>query len=178
VNARSAGKKRQRQRRIARLPMARTLFISPPHGDPRPVPRSAACEQTRGSRPKKRSDLLPREVQEQLFSATATHAPVSIDARRYGFVGGWALDQNQCRESGGRGPLTISANRAETFGERGLSTCEFASTTQESANVWRTKAVCSYDGKRWTANIKLSLNGNRLTWESERSPATYLRCSN
>ena len=42
--------------------------------------------------------------------------------------------------------------------------------------TWTVKAVCSFNGKSWTANINLTRAGELLTWSSERGLVQYRRC--
>jgi hypothetical protein len=37
-------------------------------------------------------------------------------------------------------------------------------------------ATCSDQRSRWTANVRLEIRGDRLTWSSERGSQTYVRC--
>ena len=126
-------------------------------------PRSQkALRDFRGAQGIGNSDTWDEKAQQDLFSATAVRAPATGT-----FVGGWGANADQCRS-----PVTISARRAE-----GLSTtCQFNSTQRESANEWRIQATCADERDRWSANIRLTLAGRRLTWASERGTITYLRC--
>jgi peptidoglycan hydrolase-like protein with peptidoglycan-binding domain len=112
-----------------------------------------------------------RATQDRLFSAAAKRAPITSDI---GFVGRWATNLRECRQSpSGRGSLVISARRAEAFG----GVCEFGPTERETQNMWRLQATCAYNRDRWTANIRFTLDGNTLIWSSERGATKYVRCS-
>ena len=115
------------------------------------------------------NDSWDSQVQERLFSTSAMPSPVGANTLDNGFVGGWGVDANQCRQ----GPLTITTQKAEAFG----AICEFASIKRESSNEWRAQATCTNEGKRWQANIRLTTVGNKLTWSSERGTTSYTRCS-
>jgi hypothetical protein len=124
--------------------------------------------------PESKSEAAPKPLpQEQTSSSRAgTDVPGTRVNPRLDFIGSWGTDIKDCRV--GKGDLlSISANRAEAFGGK----CEFIATTQETISNWRVRADCSRRGERWKANIKLTLNGNRLTWSSERGTITYVRCS-
>jgi hypothetical protein len=108
------------------------------------------------------NDTWDEEAERGLFSPTAVRAPASGT-----FVGGWAINVDQCRS-----PLQINTQRAEAFG----ATCQFNSTQRESANEWRIRASCADEHDQWNANIRLTLGGSRLIWASERGTVTYLRC--
>jgi hypothetical protein len=115
------------------------------------------------------SGAPPKPLPEKQTSAS-TSGPDSPDApviAHLDFVGTWGL--KNCRE-----PFSISASRAQGYGGR---KCEFIQTTQETVNTWHVPADCSRGVERWKANIKLTLNGNKLIWSSERGTFTYVRCS-
>jgi peptidoglycan hydrolase-like protein with peptidoglycan-binding domain len=114
------------------------------------------------------SDSWDEQSQQALFSAAAARVPATGT-----FVGGWGLNVNQCRQApDNRSPLRIDTRHAEAFS----TTCQFNSTQRESANEWRIRASCADEHGQWSANIRLTLAGSRLTWTSERGTATYLRC--
>jgi peptidoglycan hydrolase-like protein with peptidoglycan-binding domain len=113
-------------------------------------------------------DSWDRQSQQALFSAAAVRVPATGT-----FVGGWGINVDQCRQApDNRSPLRIDARHAEAFS----TTCQFNSTQRESANEWRIRASCADEHGQWSANIRLTLAGSRLTWTSERGTATYLRC--
>ena len=57
----------------------------------------------------------------------------------------------------------------------GETTCSFK-TGKRVGNTWTFAAVCSDTRRRWKANVRMSVRGNRLTWSSERGKQTYVRC--
>jgi hypothetical protein len=90
------------------------------------------------------------------------------------FVGGWADDTGECRQYQNHGapPLVISTHAAKTASSK----CDFRFIRQEAASRWRIVALCSREGKSWTAHVDLTLAGSDLTWSSERGTARYIRC--
>jgi DNA-binding helix-hairpin-helix protein with protein kinase domain len=111
-------------------------------------------------------------TQTAMFSANAApyvNVPLSNGPL---FVGGWTNVNGQCGDPGDPPPLRITTTRAETDG--GL--CEFKSVRPDGQNVWRVLAVCSSRGQSWQANVKLTVNGSKLRWVSERPEAVYFRC--
>jgi hypothetical protein len=58
----------------------------------------------------------------------------------------------------------------------GKTSCRFTKEPVQNGNVWSVAALCSNAGDRWRASIRLTLNGNRLTWASERGTQMYTRC--
>ena len=148
-------------KRIQRRLMELGFLAAPANGTWGPRSQRALRD-FRGAQGIGNSDTWDEKAQQDLFSATAVRAPATGT-----FVGGWGANADQCRS-----PLTISARAAAAFG----TTCEFNSTQRESANEWRIQATCADERDRWSANIRLTLAGRRLTWASERGTITYLRC--
>jgi hypothetical protein len=89
------------------------------------------------------------------------------------FIGGWADDTDECRQSQNRRALlVISAHAARTASAK----CDFQSVRREAASRWHIVAQCSREGESWSAHVDLNLAGANLTWSSERGTATYVRC--
>ena len=90
-------------------------------------------------------------------------------------VGIWAPDAGTCSARNFRErvlPAVINTDGAwagETF-------CLFKNKTQTETG-WRVVAVCSNPRESWTANVRLTVDGNRLTWTSKRGTQSYSRCS-
>jgi hypothetical protein len=89
------------------------------------------------------------------------------------FIGGWADDTDECRQSQHHSaPLVISAHAARTA----IAKCDFQSVKRAAASRWHIVAQCSREGESWSAHVDLKLAGSSLTWSSERGTATYIRC--
>jgi len=90
------------------------------------------------------------------------------------FVGVWAPDPGSCTMRlfrQGTLPTFINLDGAwagETF-------CAFKEKEQTETG-WKVVARCASSRERWTANIRLTVNGNRLTWTSGRGTQSYTRC--
>ena len=90
------------------------------------------------------------------------------------FVGVWAPDTDSCSMRlfrQGTLPAFIYLEGAwagETF-------CAFKEKEQTETG-WKVVARCANSRERWTANIRLTINGNRLTWTSGRGSQSYTRC--
>jgi hypothetical protein len=90
-------------------------------------------------------------------------------------VGVWTPDGDSCsarklRE--GVLPAVINAEGAwagETF-------CAFKNK-EETETGWKVVAKCSSPRERWTANVRLTVHDNRLTWTSKRGTQVYTRCA-
>jgi hypothetical protein len=90
------------------------------------------------------------------------------------FVGIWGVDASACSPRLNRKgflPAVIDGQGAwagETF-------CAFE-RKKRTARGWDVVANCSNAQDRWTANVRLILTGDQLTWTSERGSQRYLRC--
>jgi hypothetical protein len=90
------------------------------------------------------------------------------------FVGIWGSDASACSPRLNRKgflPAVIDGEGAwagETF-------CTFE-RKKHTAEGWDVVAKCSNTHDRWTANVRLIINGDQLTWTSERGSVSYLRC--
>jgi hypothetical protein len=90
------------------------------------------------------------------------------------FVGIWGVDASACSARLNRKgflPAIIDGEGAwagETF-------CTFE-RKRRTAQGWNVVASCSNAHDRWTANVRLIINGDQLTWTSERGSQSYLRC--
>ncbi len=60
------------------------------------------------------------------------------------------------------------AGAGETF-------CAF-DRKKRTASGWDVVANCSNTHDRWSANVRLTINGDQLTWTSERGSVSYHRC--
>lgn len=118
--------------------------------------------------------------QQELAAATpvphppADHAdPESV--KKAAIVGVWTPDEGTCSARTLRAgvlPAVISAEGAwagETF-------CAFKDKKETETGL-RVVAKCSNPRERWTANVHLTVNDNRLTWTSKRGTQTYTRCA-
>ena len=119
------------------------------------------------------TDVWDDAAQSALFSDTAKAYALGSYSSDFAFVGGWTNEIGACGTPGELPPLRITATRAETDG----GACEFKSVRPDGQNAWRVSAVCSSGGKSWQANVRLTLNGSKLRWVSERPETIYYRCS-
>ena len=107
--------------------------------------------------------------------AAAAQSNANSDDAVVTFVGVWAPDAGTCsarefRE--GTLPAVISNDGAwagETF-------CMFTNKKQTETG-WNVVAKCSNPRERWTANVRLTVKDNRLTWTSKRGAQAYTRCA-
>jgi hypothetical protein len=91
-----------------------------------------------------------------------------------GFVGIWGTEVSACSprlNQQGLLPAVIDGEGAWA----GETRCAFQ-RKKRAADGWSVVASCFNAHDRWTANIRLVVNGDRLTWTSERGSQSYLRC--
>ncbi len=111
-------------------------------------------------------EIWDKATERRLFSGDAEQAEA--------FVGIWGIDASACsprRNRKGFLPAVIDGEGAwagETF-------CTFERKKHTAAG-WDVIANCSNTHERWTANVRLIINGEQLTWTSERGSVSYLRC--
>jgi len=90
------------------------------------------------------------------------------------FAGVWGADPSACsaRNTGGYFPTVIDADGARA----GETFCRFKSKKQV-ADGWDVVASCSNQNERWTSNVRLRVEGERLNWKSKRGSQSYVRCT-
>ncbi len=108
----------------------------------------------------------------------AANAPMVQVARIGGqikptYAGMWGADQSACSTTNRRRllPTMIDADGARA----GETFCRFKKK-QETQSGWNVVANCSNGRERWVANVRLKVQGERLTWSSERGSQAYVRC--
>jgi hypothetical protein len=90
------------------------------------------------------------------------------------FAGVWATNEKACSPQLNRDgllPALISSQGAWA----GETTCSF-NKSKRVGNTWTFAAVCADSRRRWRADVRMSVVGNRLTWTSQRGSQTYVRC--
>ena len=111
-------------------------------------------------------EIWDKATERRLFGGDAEQAEA--------FIGIWGIDASACsprRNRKGFLPAVIDGEGAwagETF-------CTFERKKHTAAG-WDVVANCSNRHERWTANVRLIVNGEQLTWTSERGSISYLRC--
>lgn len=131
--------------------------------------RLAASPAQPGIRPvalKQDTEVTPRA------DAPATASP-PIEAAAY--VGVWGPNEVACRR-GARRRGYIPARITENGARAGNTVCTFRDGRRMGAS-WSVAASCSDGGRRWTSQVKLIVEGDRLTWSSAKGDASYVRCN-
>ena len=105
--------------------------------------------------------------------AAAPPAPMAAECAEY--VGIWGPTGAACgARSRRRGflPATITQEGARA----GRTVCSFHDG-RRSGNAWVMAAECSDRGRRWSSQVRLLVDGDRLTWTSGKGSSTYVRCA-
>jgi hypothetical protein len=120
------------------------------------------------------ADLPPPIVVNDIAPAAVPLADASSAETGSEVIGLWAPDAGSCSLRGFRQGLlpTIINSEGAWAGE---TFCVFKSR-KPTENGWRVVAECSSGNDHWTTQVRLSLKGERLIWESKRGRQVYSRC--
>lgn len=113
---------------------------------------------------------IPAAVPTAVPAPRPAPAPVSAD-----YVGVWGPTPQACgAPSRRRGyiPATITPDHAQA----GRTHCAFHDA-RRAGTSWIMAAECSDRGRRWSSLVRLTVDGDHLTWSSSRGTASYVRCS-
>jgi NAD(P)H-flavin reductase len=108
------------------------------------------------------------------LGASDAPIPAPEPAKEMVVAGVWAPDPSACVSAQNRKrliPAVITADGASA----GDTFCAFKRKKQTESGL-DVVANCSNAKQRWTARVRLTVNGNRLVWSSERGTQAYLRC--
>ena len=91
------------------------------------------------------------------------------------YAGVWAPDAASCSPRQNRKGLLPAVINPEGAWA-GETTCVFESGHQ-TGSTWRFSASCSNARRKWKADVKLTVTGDRLVWASQRGSQAYVRCA-
>ena len=124
---------------------------------------------------------VPRVVEAPAPVVAAVSAPAAAPVpappphvERAEYVGTWGPTEAACgKRSRRRGyiPATITPERASA----GRTICSFHDG-RRVGNAWTMAADCAERGRRWSSQVRLVVDGDRLTWTSGKGTASYVRC--
>lgn len=101
-------------------------------------------------------------------------ALTSGEQRGDAFVGVWGSHRAACGIDGNRkGYLLTAIDEAGAWA--GETRCAFRDK-RRTPEGWSFNARCSSPRERWTARVRLRMDGTRLQWASQRGTQTYVRC--
>ena len=151
-------------------PTAAALPETPAFGfSPLPQPVVAAVQAPAAAAPSVAPEAVP--------VAAPVPAPVAAQTprlERAEYVGTWGPTEAACgKRSRRRGylPATITPDRASA----GRTICSFHDG-RRVGNGWTMAADCAERGRRWSSQVLLVVDGDRLTWTSGKGSASYVRC--
>lgn len=146
--------------------------IDQPEDISRPVIRVAALEPAMpAAAPAVVPPSTPAIVAVQTVTSPATPRPASVGLD---YVGTWGPTTDACSAPARRKgfvPATITPGRAQA----GDTICSF-SGAHRAGNIWSLAADCGDRDHRWSSQVRLAVNGDRLTWTSALGTSTYVRC--
>jgi hypothetical protein len=90
------------------------------------------------------------------------------------FVGVWSTHPGACAAQPSRNGYLLAAID-ESGAWAGTTRCAFRDR-RRTAEGWSLTAQCASPRERWTARVRLRMDGNRLHWASQRGSQTYVRC--
>lgn len=111
----------------------------------------------------------------QPSAVPALPAPVPAALRAAEYVGTWGPTADACGAPARRHgflPAIITPERARA----GDTVCSFRDT-HRTGNTWAMAADCSDRDRRWSSHVRLSVDGDRLTWSSASGTSVYVRCN-
>lgn len=102
--------------------------------------------------------------------ATTRSATAGFD-----YVGTWGPTPDACSAPARRKgyvPATFTPDRAKA----GDTICSFRGA-HRTGNAWAMAADCGDRDRRWSSQVRIAVNGDRLTWTSAMGTSTYVRCA-
>ena len=145
----------------------RILVIAEPETAPPAIPSPPASVRAEPTRP-----TVVAAAVRSIPDAPARPSPAPVSAE---YVGLWGPTPAACgAPSRRRGfiPAMITPERAKA----GRTTCSFHDGRRAGA-AWVMGAECSDRGRRWSSQVRLVVDGDRLTWSSSRGTSAYVRCT-
>ena len=110
----------------------------------------------------------------ETFAPPETPRPAAPVLERAAYVGVWGPSPVACGQRQRRRgflPATITEEGAKA----GRTICRFRNHRRDGA-AWTMAADCSERGRRWTSQVRLVVDQERLTWSSPKGLANYIRC--
>ena len=99
---------------------------------------------------------------------------LSPPVERANYIGTWGPTAHACGTPSRRRGY-IPAVLTQDGARAGRTLCRFRHGRREGQG-WAVAAECSERGRRWTSQVRLVVDGDRLTWTSGKGAASYVRC--
>jgi hypothetical protein len=165
-------------------PPALASTISPP--PPKAVPAEIAQEQAPFANPTMLLDALasppqPASVAQVTLASAGSPPPEDRPAgpssprRAWTASGTWAPSSRACSRRGADKLGLLVMKLDENGAYAGDTTCSFGDK-QPSGAGWSVVARCARAAQRWTSRVRLAVEGDKLTWSSEKGLQAYVRC--
>ncbi|MFC5557219.1 peptidase inhibitor family I36 protein [Methylobacterium iners] len=150
----------------------RVIVAATPWRDPAASPVQAPAAE---AAPVRRVASIGDEAIAPATTAAATVAPVAVaPPERSDYVGVWGPTGAACNAPSRRRGF-LPATITETSAKAGRTLCTFRDG-RRAGNAWTMAAECSERGRRWSSQVRLVVDGDRLTWSSGKGASTYVRC--
>lgn len=99
---------------------------------------------------------------------------LSPTAERADYIGTWGPTASACSAPSRRRGY-LPAILTQDGARAGRTLCRFSNGRRDGQG-WALAAECSERGRRWTSQVRLVVDGNRLTWTSAKGASSYVRC--
>ena len=147
----------------------RVVVAATPWRDPATlVSPSAVLTPTEEAAPVRRVAAIGDEA----LAPTTTAAAATTERAEY--VGTWGPTGAACNAPSRRRGF-LPAIITPTGAKAGRTVCSFRDG-RRTGNAWTMAAECSERGRRWSSQVRLVIDGDRLTWSSGKGASSYVRC--
>ncbi|ACA16333.1 hypothetical protein M446_1850 [Methylobacterium sp. 4-46] len=168
------------------VPQFRRPWKEPPREAPPPAPPATTSAAPPPAPPAEAPAARPARVIPLPSRETAAAAPPPPRADEdegeetpkpdATYVGVWGPTAAACSMRQARRLGYLPAVIRDDGARAGKTSCVFRDM-KRAGNSWTMAASCRNARQRWTSHVRLSVDGNRLTWSSERGASVYVRCS-
>lgn len=146
---------------------------------PAPAPSQTAAPAPQAPPAARPPASSPAPAPARAAAATPVFTPPDEDEEEGSaatYVGVWGPTAAACASAQAKRRGYLPAVIRSTSARAGKTACAF-SDLRRTGNSWTMAASCRNGRQRWTSHVRLSVDGNRLTWSSERGAASYVRCA-
>ena len=153
--------------------LAKVVAAAPPRTAPPPPLVPVPGPQHTPAQPTAEAPPDSREAAPATAQATAdAHPEPQVEQD---FVGVWGPNRLACglrAQRRGFIQAVITPERAKA----GSTTCSFRNVRRNGI-AWVMAADCAAGGQKWSSQVRLVVDGERLIWSSAKGTAEYVRCN-